>query len=166
MVSYLKSAQYFTLRRPLSGERTKIYTCCQRPVADGGGCSHGPHVFYETEPALLHARHAFTTSASSAADAKGKARQDLVALDCEMVYTTGGFRVARVSVVDGAGKEIFDEYVKMDDDVLVVCVVSLPLQSAQADVSHAVILIHVFRVSQQKHTLNEQDIRLQLSASN
>jgi RNA exonuclease 1 len=37
-----------------------------------------------------------------------------------MVYTTGGFRVARVSVVDGKGKEVFDELIRMDDDVHVV----------------------------------------------
>ena len=45
---------------------------------------------------------------------------DVVALDCEMVYTTGGLRVARVSVVDATGKEVFDELVKMDDGVEVM----------------------------------------------
>jgi RNA exonuclease 1 len=34
-----------------------------------------------------------------------------------MVYTTGGLRVARVSVVDGSGKEVFDELVRMDEGV-------------------------------------------------
>jgi RNA exonuclease 1 len=34
-----------------------------------------------------------------------------------MVYTTGGMRCARVSVVDGSGTEIFDELVRMDDGV-------------------------------------------------
>ena len=48
---------------------------------------------------------------------------DIVALDCEMVYSTGGMRVARVSVVDGAGKEIFDEIIRMDDGVEVMWVV-------------------------------------------
>ncbi|KAI0032042.1 hypothetical protein K488DRAFT_78726 [Vararia minispora EC-137] len=104
----------------VNGERTRIHTCCQRPVSDGGGCSRGPHVFYESDAALLHDRHAFTPSASSASSAKGKTCQDVVALDCEMVYTTGGFRIARVSVVDGVGKEILDVYVKMDEGVDVV----------------------------------------------
>jgi RNA exonuclease 1 len=45
---------------------------------------------------------------------------DVVALDCEMIYTTGGMRVARVSVVDGSGKEIFDQLVRLDDDVHVM----------------------------------------------
>jgi RNA exonuclease 1 len=43
-------------------------------------------------------------------------------LDCEMVYTTGGMRVARVSVVDGSGVEVFDELVRMDDGVEVTSV--------------------------------------------
>lgn len=39
-----------------------------------------------------------------------------------MIYTTGGMRVARVSVVDSTGKEIFDEFVRMDDGVEVMFV--------------------------------------------
>lgn len=49
---------------------------------------------------------------------------DIVALDCEMVYSTGGMRVARVSVVDSMGKEVFDELVRMDDGVEVMSVFS------------------------------------------
>jgi len=41
-------------------------------------------------------------------------------LDCEMIYTTGGMRVARVSVVDGDGKEVFDRCVKLDEGVHVI----------------------------------------------
>jgi RNA exonuclease 1 len=47
---------------------------------------------------------------------------DIAALDCEMVYTTAGFRIARVSVVDASGECVFDEFIKMDDGVEVVCV--------------------------------------------
>ena len=45
----------------------------------------------------------------------------VVVMDCEMVYSTGGMRVARVSVVDGAGKEVFDEFVRMDEGVEIMC---------------------------------------------
>jgi RNA exonuclease 1 len=38
-------------------------------------------------------------------------------LDCEMVYTTAGMSIARVSVVDGSGKEVFDELIRLDDGV-------------------------------------------------
>jgi len=51
---------------------------------------------------------------------------DIAALDCEMVYTTGGFRIARVSVVDASGECVFDEFIKMDDGVEVVCVIPHP----------------------------------------
>lgn len=37
-----------------------------------------------------------------------------------MIYTTGGLRVARVSVIDGSGKEVLDELVQMDDGVQVM----------------------------------------------
>jgi RNA exonuclease 1 len=47
---------------------------------------------------------------------------DVAAIDCEMVYTTGGMRCARVSVIDGSGAEIFDEMVRMDDGVEVMYV--------------------------------------------
>ena len=43
-----------------------------------------------------------------------------------MIYTTGGMRVARVSVVDGDGKEVFDKCVKMDEGVHVMLVPVLP----------------------------------------
>lgn len=41
-------------------------------------------------------------------------------MDCEMIYTTGGMRVARVSIVDGSGEEVFDEFIRMDDGVHVM----------------------------------------------
>ncbi len=84
-------------------------------------CSKGPHVFYETEPENLHRRHAFSyTRAADDPMYAEKRALDIVALDCEMIYTTGGMRVARVSVVDGAGKEVFDELVRMDEGVEVM----------------------------------------------
>jgi RNA exonuclease 1 len=105
-----------------AGERTRTYTCCSR-TADGltEGCTRGPHVFYETEPSLLHARHPFSETASATSSAL-----DVAALDCEMIYTTGGFHIARVSVVDASGECVFDEFIKTDDGVKVVCVISPP----------------------------------------
>lgn len=44
-----------------------------------------------------------------------------------MIYTTGGMRVARVSLVDGSGTEVFDELVRMDPGVEVMCVPQFPL---------------------------------------
>jgi RNA exonuclease 1 len=69
---------------------------------------------------LLHARYPFSETQSITSSAL-----DIAALDCEMIYTIGGFRIARVSVVDVSGEEVFDEFIKLDDGVKVVCVISL-----------------------------------------
>ncbi|PPQ77431.1 hypothetical protein CVT25_011013 [Psilocybe cyanescens] len=101
----------------INGEKQRTYTCCSRPVVDSEGCSHGPHVFYESTPEDLHSRHAFSFLRPPSSETP---KLDIVALDCEMIYTTGGMRVARVSIVDGSGKEIFDEFVRMDEGVNVI----------------------------------------------
>ena len=67
----------------------------------------------------LHSRHPFSFLAP---ESSSTTVLDVVALDCEMIYTTGGFRVARVSIVDGSGKEVFDQLVRMDDGVYVMLV--------------------------------------------
>ncbi|KAH9938182.1 ribonuclease H-like protein [Fomitopsis serialis] len=115
-----------------NGEKRRLFTCCSRP-SDSEGCQRGPHVFYETSAEDLHVRHPFSYTRGSGppdevredghstqADIEADTTLDIVALDCEMVYTTGGMRVARVSVVDSTGKEVFDELVKMDDGVDVI----------------------------------------------
>ena len=94
-----------------------MYTCCSR-TTDEEGCQTGPHVFYETSPEDLHRRHAFTHSRPVRPG--HDPALEVVALDCEMIYTTGGMRVARVSVVDSAGKEVLDKLVRMDEGVEVM----------------------------------------------
>ncbi|KAI9467018.1 hypothetical protein BJY52DRAFT_1235906 [Lactarius psammicola] len=102
--------------KPIEGKRTRIYACCSLPADDhADGCTRGPHVFYESDPAQLHARHPFTESQPMTLSTL-----EIAALDCEMVYTTGGFRIARVSVVNASGETVFDELIKMDDGVEVV----------------------------------------------
>jgi hypothetical protein len=86
---------------------------------EGEGCVHGPHVFYDSTPEDLHSRHPFSRCRP---EAESDTALDVVALDCEMIYTTAGMSVARVSLVDGAGKEIFDEMVRMTDAVKVMYV--------------------------------------------
>ncbi|KAK7470547.1 RNA exonuclease 3 [Stygiomarasmius scandens] len=102
--------------RSVNGERVRTYSCCSKHVSEEG-CVRGPHVFYESNPDILHARHSFSFLNSPS---RSRSALDIAALDCEMVYTTGGMRVARVSVVDGTGKSIFDEFVRMDDGVEVL----------------------------------------------
>jgi RNA exonuclease 1 len=90
-------------------------------MSDGEGCSHGPHVFYESKAEDLHARYPFSLLQPGA---DTSTTLDVAAIDCEMIYTTGGMRVARVSVVDGSGKEVYDQLVRMDPGVEVMYVVN------------------------------------------
>lgn len=103
------------------GEKVRVYTCCSRPIAESEGCVHGRHVFYESAPEALHSRHAFSKLRDPTPSNKAL---KVVAIDCEMINTTGGSRVARVSVVDGKGNPVFDELVSMDDGVHVMYVYS------------------------------------------
>ncbi len=56
-----------------------------------------------------------------------------------MISTTGGSRVARVSVVDGAGKEVFDQLVRMDEGVEVMYVIPRWLVSASDKLLQVII---------------------------
>lgn len=108
------------ITRTSSGQRERVFRCCYKPApGDDDGCTYGPHVFYEKNPSDLHSRHAFSYLKSPPSPSTVL---DVAALDCEMIYSTGGMRVARVSVVDGAGQEVFDELVRMDDGVEVMSV--------------------------------------------
>ncbi|KAL0949464.1 hypothetical protein HGRIS_009518 [Hohenbuehelia grisea] len=102
------------------GKRLRVYNCCSRPAGDSEGCVRGPHVFYEQEIPNLHLRHGFSHTRPPHDSDTPDAALDVVVLDCEMVYTTGGFRCARVSVVDGSGSTVFDELVRMDEGVEVI----------------------------------------------
>ena len=44
------------------GERIRVYKCCSRIEGEGEGCDRGPHVFLETDPQVLHLRHAFSNT--------------------------------------------------------------------------------------------------------
>ena len=103
----------------VTGEKVRQYTCCSALSTSEGGCVRGPHVFYESDPVDLHKRHAFTHTRPPGTSQPGRILE-VAALDCEMIYTTGGMRVARVSIVDGDGKEVYDKYVKMDEGVHVM----------------------------------------------
>ncbi|KAJ3267862.1 RNA exonuclease 3, partial [Terramyces sp. JEL0728] len=85
-----------------SGERA--FSCCQATIGTVG-CSQGPHVYKDAQDTELHYKIPF----DSAPDGKGK---EVVALDCEMGYTLGGFELVRVSIVDWYGNIILDEIVQ------------------------------------------------------
>ncbi|KAF7301748.1 Exonuclease domain-containing protein [Mycena indigotica] len=105
------------ISRVVSGQRVRVHRCCGKQAPDDEGCASGPHVFYENKPEDLHARHAFSYLKSPPS---ASTVLDVASVDCEMVYTTGGMRVARVSVVDGNGDPVFDELVTMDEGVHII----------------------------------------------
>lgn len=88
--------------------------------AGSPGCQKGPHVFHEHLTASLHARYPFSASASTCTGEDGLGALDICAIDCEMVHTTAGMSVARVSCVDHKGEEVFDHLVRMSEGVDVV----------------------------------------------
>ncbi|KIO32765.1 hypothetical protein M407DRAFT_211431 [Tulasnella calospora MUT 4182] len=103
--------------KKLEGKRKKIYTCCQLEHPHEG-CTRGCHVFYETDPATLHKRHAFSPTEGPVEE--GNQPLSIVAIDCEMIYTTAGMSVARVSVVNAAGEAVFDELIRSSPGVEVL----------------------------------------------
>jgi RNA exonuclease 1 len=100
----------------MPGEKTRIYNCCSRAVSYPEGCTHGPHVLYECKIQELHSRYPF----SFLKDSKSSTALDIACMDCEMIYTTGGLQLARVSIVDGSGCQVFDELVRLDEGVEVM----------------------------------------------
>jgi RNA exonuclease 1 len=94
------------------GEKVRSYPCCgsSENSALFEGCSTGPHVFVESDYALLHFRQPFVKLLPR--DDESSAKHAVVACDCEMVYTSAGFEVARVSIVDGKGDLLVDSFVK------------------------------------------------------
>lgn len=107
------------------GVRELIHKCCGSP-AGAPGCVVGAHVFKDPEDFdLLHARHPYSESSafgdssprSSPSSQSSQTVLDVAALDCEMIYTTAGMSIARVSVIDGSGKCVYDKLMRMDPGV-------------------------------------------------
>lgn len=91
--------------------RTNDYSCCNSSMP----CSRGPHIFEDKESKVLHARRTFvTTDAISTATAP----LDVAAFDCELVYTTAGLSLARLTVISGQREKVLDELVRPPGDLL------------------------------------------------
>ncbi|GAA5959380.1 hypothetical protein JCM8115_000093 [Rhodotorula mucilaginosa] len=107
-----------------AGVRQRVYSCC--PSIGATPCQVGPHVFKDEKPSVLHSRVAFVPTSSlrrglpSSASATPATAVDIVALDCELVYTTAGMSLARVTVLSGSGSVLLDEHVRPPTGVAVV----------------------------------------------
>lgn len=84
------------------------------PTNTSSGCAHGPHVFKEGDAKKLHQREAFFSTnelIGSAPDYQSLGQHQILALDCELVYTTAGMSLARLTVLDEGGRVVLDRLV-------------------------------------------------------
>lgn len=78
---------------------------------DAPGCTRGPHVFIEKTAEELHMRAAFLRT-EDLHHPEGSRPLSIAALDCELIRTTAGMALARLTIVDEAGTKIFDEFIR------------------------------------------------------
>lgn len=101
--------------------REKVYSCCSKiynetsnTCEDLLGCTKSPHVFKEDDHNLLHKRIPFTALSSE----MNEGHYRLVAIDCEMSYTTQGLELTRVTVLNSNGDTLIDELVKPNNPIV------------------------------------------------
>lgn len=85
------------------------YICCKATVPADGCCTATMHVFDTGDPANIRGFVTTLPPDSSHSDHRNHA---VFALDCEMIYTTQGLELARVTVVDPACKTVYESLVK------------------------------------------------------
>lgn len=88
---------------------TRVYSCCDNPVGSEG-CTKGPHVWKCETFDGLQDDIPFTQLPE--ADPNNNKLLKVVALDCEMSYTTGGLELTRITVIDWKGNTVIDELCK------------------------------------------------------
>lgn len=91
-------------------DRSRRWICCQTSI-DAPGCTRGPHVFLEKSASDLHKRVAFVETKSLRLPEECTPLK-IAALDCELIYTTAGMSLARLTIVDGEGVQKFDEFIR------------------------------------------------------
>lgn len=93
----------------LGGPDNGLYSCC-KGVSEEDGCTRNSHHVCEFRPVdgqqFLRARH------------NRHVGPNVFALDCEMVYTTVGMEVVRVSMVSAYGTTVYDSLVRPENPVL------------------------------------------------
>lgn len=109
---------------PGSKGKTQIWLCCNRPVEStalgDASCCLGPHVFKEDDPKDLHRRESFITTRelteSLGGDTSG--HLDIVAVDCELCFTTAGMSLTRLTLISEDGSVILDELVRSRAEIV------------------------------------------------
>ena len=94
------------------GEKRRLFRCCGAIEP----CTKSPHVYTVKEYGELLNKHTFyetTTAAQASIDGR-----QVLAMDCEMVQTTGGLEIGRISIVDEKEQVVVDVYVLPDHPVV------------------------------------------------
>ncbi|GAA5893502.1 hypothetical protein JCM8208_000817 [Rhodotorula glutinis] len=126
----------------IGGQKQRVYSCC--PAAGAAPCQTGPHVFKDEDVASLRSRVPFVATSSLRSSLTSSSTSlapavDIVALDCEMIYTTAGMSLARVTVVSATGSTLLDEHVRPQHGVAVVDLNTRFSGVVEADLAKAVL---------------------------
>ncbi|KAL0088419.1 ribonuclease H-like domain-containing protein [Phycomyces blakesleeanus] len=90
-----------------SGEKHRVYSCCEESYGSEG-CVKGPHVYKDEDFETMHEKIGYVETPAAN---PSKPRTGIVALDCEMGYTTAGMELIRLTVVGEQSKILIDEIV-------------------------------------------------------
>ncbi|KAI9481210.1 MAG: ribonuclease H-like domain-containing protein [Benjaminiella poitrasii] len=94
----------------VNGQKEKIYGCCKDSLGSEG-CTRGPHVYKDEDLVILHRKIPFVKTPPRDPASKSNKILDLIALDCEMGYTTAGMELIRLTAVDKDLNVLIDELV-------------------------------------------------------
>ncbi|ODN84088.1 hypothetical protein L202_00105 [Cryptococcus amylolentus CBS 6039] len=107
----------------VEGRRKWIYSCCGKERGEAG-CEDGVHVFKEEDDQALARREGFMSVRTCAEESKRDGKSivgdgfGVVAMDCEMINTTAGLSLGRVTIVDENGNILLDELVRQSVPIL------------------------------------------------
>ncbi|CAO3675671.1 unnamed protein product [Umbelopsis vinacea] len=111
----------------IHGEFERLYYCCNSP-SESLGCTSGPHVYKGRDYNLIYAPSDMTLIATLDESVEELAKRipfapatlgtgtdkdvrQVIALDCEMAYTTAGMELVRISAIDEFNETVLDELV-------------------------------------------------------
>lgn len=83
----------------------KTYTCCGGITGSEPCLEASRHVYKITDPARLHFLLPFVSTR------KSQSALPVIALDCEMTYTSLGTELSRITIVDLQGNKIIDDLI-------------------------------------------------------
>lgn len=92
----------------------RMYYCCQSSAGSDGCCFANYHV---TDYLDYDNLNGYVTTMEPDEDYE-PSKKDMFALDCEMCYTTGGFELTRITVVNFDEKVVYDTLVKPENKIV------------------------------------------------